>query len=152
MIRPMTLVCLSLAAMLGFALFKVKHEVRILETELTQFHRAILADQEAIHVLNAEWSYLNRPRHLQKLNVKFLGFTPVSAERIITIEELPMRNDPVPSEQTADGNEGLEQDLTSPPPHDVQQVLLRVPADAPEGGASAGQSAGPPAINTKDAQ
>ena len=68
MIRPMTLVCLTLAAILGFALFKVKHEVQILETELTQIHRAILTDQESIHVLNAEWSYLNRPRHLQKLN------------------------------------------------------------------------------------
>lgn len=143
MIRPMTFVCLTLAALLGFALFKVKHEVQILETELTQIHRAILTGQEAIHVLNAEWSYLNRPRRLQKLNAKFLGFTPVSAERITTIEELPMRNVPDSSEQTANENKSREQDLTSPPPHDVQQVLLRVSMDV---------SPVPPAINTGDAQ
>ncbi len=131
MIRPMTLVCLTLAAILGFALFKVKHEVQILETELTQIHRAILTDQESIHVLNAEWSYLNRPRHLQKLNVKFLGFMPVSAERITSIEKLPLRNDPASSAKMADENEGLEQDQTSPPPYDIRQVLLRVPQDAP---------------------
>ncbi len=131
MIRPMTFVCLTLAALIGFGLFKVKHEVQLLETELTQLHRAILTDQESIHVLNAEWSYLNRPRHLQKLSVKFLGFTPVSAARITTIEKLPLRNDPASSAKIADENRGLEQDQTSPPPHDIRQVLLRVPQDAP---------------------
>ncbi|MBL6934045.1 MAG: hypothetical protein ISR48_01395 [Alphaproteobacteria bacterium] len=127
----MTLFCLTLAALLGFGLFKIKHEVQILEEELTQLHRAILTDQESIHVLNAEWSYLNRPRHLQKLNIKFLGFMPVSAERITSIEKLPLRNDPASSAKIADENEGLEQDQTSPPPHDIRQVLLRVPQDAP---------------------
>ena len=118
MIRLMTFFCLTLATLLGFGLFKVKHEVQILEEELTHFHHTILTDQESIHVLNAEWSYLNRPRYLQKLNVKFLGFKPVSAERITTIEKLPMRNDPVSSAKAADQNEDFEQDPTSPPPHD----------------------------------
>jgi hypothetical protein len=135
MIRLMTFFCLMLATLLGFGLFKVKHKVQILEEELTRFHHAILTDQESIHVLNAEWSYLNRPRYLQKLNVKFLDFTPVSAERITTIEKLPVRNDPVPLEKTADQNENFKKDLASPPPHDIQQVLLRVPQDMPSGDA-----------------
>jgi hypothetical protein len=131
MIRLMTFFCLTLAALLGFGLFKVKHEVQLLEEELTRFHHAILSDQESIHVLNAEWSYFNRPRYLQKLSIKFLGFTPMSADRITTIEQLPMRNDPVPSEKMTDRNEDFKQDLTSPPPRDIQQVLLRVPQDMP---------------------
>ena len=131
MIRLMTFFCLALATLLGFGLFKVKHEVQILEEKLTHFHHAILTDRESIHVLNAEWSYLNQPYHLQKLNVKFLGFTPVYAERITTIEQLPMRNDPVPSAKTADQNEDFKQDLTSSQPHDIQQVPLRVPQDTP---------------------
>jgi len=134
MIRPMTLFCLTLAALLSFGLFKVKHKVQVLEEELTQLHHAILTDQKAIHVLNAEWSYLNRPRHLQKLNLKFLGFTPFSAERITTIEDLPMRHDLASSQQPTSDNKSLEQSLTSPPSHDVRQAMLT--GDASEKDAS----------------
>ncbi len=134
MIRPMTLACLVLLAIFGFGLFKIQHEVQIMEAELTRLHGNILNDQEAIHALNADWSYLNRPRQLQKLNTKFLGFTPFSAERITTIKELPMRHNPALSKQTTGENKSLEQGLTSPSSHDVRQALLT--GDASEKDAS----------------
>lgn len=64
--RSMTL-WLLLATCAGIMLFLVKHEVQDREDRLNALHREILADQEAIQVLNAEWSYLNRPDRLEHL-------------------------------------------------------------------------------------
>lgn len=69
--RSMTL-WLLLATCAGISLFLIKHEVQEREDRLNALHREILADQEAIQVLNAEWSYLNRPDRLEHL-IRELG-------------------------------------------------------------------------------
>lgn len=115
MIRPLTLIWLVLASVLGFALFQVKHKVQMLEEELAQLNRTILDEQEAIHVLKAEWSYLNQPERLQALNVKYLGLAPVSAAQVAAIEDLPMRirspsmeGGEADASVAADGHTGIE--------------------------------------------
>ena len=68
--RSMTL-WLLLATCAGITLFLIKHEVQDREDRLNALHQEILADQEAIQVLNAEWSYLNRPDRLEHLIREF---------------------------------------------------------------------------------
>lgn len=93
MIRRSTLLWFALVLAVTAGLFQVKHEVRLLEQELERLNGAILADQEAAHVLRAEWAYLNRPKRLEALSRRYLELAPLAATQIIAIDDLPMRLD-----------------------------------------------------------
>ncbi|MEE9195593.1 MAG: hypothetical protein V3U44_07100 [Alphaproteobacteria bacterium] len=86
-----TCLWLALAAMVGFGLFHVKYEVQRLETELHQLNSEILKEQRLIHVLKAEWSYLNRPERLSALARRHLDLVPMDAGHAGSIKDLPMR-------------------------------------------------------------
>ena len=89
--RPAAFVSLVLAGALSLALFSLKYQVQDLEDELVYLNRTILADQEAIHVLKAEWSHLNDPRRLRSLARRHLGMKPVMPAQLATIADLPTR-------------------------------------------------------------
>ncbi len=89
--RPLGIAGLALVAILAFGLFALKYEVRGLEAELARLEREAQAEQEAMRVLNAEWSYLNRPERLRALSERYLPLTAVSARQIGGIELLPSR-------------------------------------------------------------
>jgi hypothetical protein len=94
MVRPTTLLFVLLAGALTLALFAVKYEVQHLEGELIELDRAIAADREAIHVLEAEWSHLNNPARLRPLVQRHLGLTPVEAKHLGGLSSVPARPDP----------------------------------------------------------
>ena len=50
----------------GYATIQFKYDVQALERELTQLDAKILRHQEAIHVLKAEWAFLNEPARERK--------------------------------------------------------------------------------------
>ena len=81
----------GLACTAGFALFNITFKVQKLEVELTDLNRQILTDQQSIHILRAEWSYLDRPERLKTLVSNYLPdlkteYIPPS----MNIELLPM--------------------------------------------------------------
>ena len=88
----MTWLMAVIVAALG--LFYVSHRVELLEGELTREQRAIVEHQEAIHVLKAEWSYLNRPERIADLARRHLALIPLSADRVVSIQDLPQRLEP----------------------------------------------------------
>lgn len=88
MIRRSTIVWCGVAVAVGAGLIVVKHRVQELEDQLAMVNRDIAANREAMHVLGAEWSYLNRPDRMEDLGVRLLGFTPVSADRTVSPDEL----------------------------------------------------------------
>ena len=51
--------------------------------------RQIAVETDAIHVLGAEWSYLNRPDRLQVLAERYLDLTPIQPAQISTLQTLP---------------------------------------------------------------
>ena len=89
--RPLGIAGLALVAILAFGLFALKYEVRGLEAELQRLERQALAEDEAIRVLNAEWSYLNRPERLRALSERYLPLAAVNARQVGGIELLPSR-------------------------------------------------------------
>ena len=93
MIGRITLMWVGLAAGVAAGLFQTKYEVQSLEARLGRIHRAILADQQAIHVLKAEWTYLNQPAELAKRAAENLQLKPVSAAQIGLVADLPRRRD-----------------------------------------------------------
>lgn len=89
--RRSTILWFLIATCLGVALFLIKHEVQTREEQLAELHRDILANQEALHVLEAEWSYLNRPDRLESLVRRHLDLVPMDTRRLGQLDRLPMR-------------------------------------------------------------
>jgi cell division protein FtsL len=98
MIGRGTLLWLALAIVAGAGLFHVSYRVQSLEEELTQVNRDILREQETIHLLHAEWSYLNEPTRLAELTRRHLALAPLSSTQMVRIEDLPLRLPPLIAE------------------------------------------------------
>lgn len=97
MIRLTTLIWLALASLAGVGLFQVKYRVQSLEQDLGQINRQILRDQEAIHVLGAEWSLLNEPARIADMSRRHLELTPFTAAQLAHFSDLPDRIVPPPA-------------------------------------------------------
>ena len=91
MIGRTTLLWLALAALVVFGLFHVKYEVAALEDELGRLNAATLREQNQIHVLEAEWSYLNRPSRLEELSERYLELKPLAPHQLTALSALPVR-------------------------------------------------------------
>jgi len=98
MIGRGTLLWLALAIVAGVGLFQVSYRVQSLEDQLTRVNRQILAERDTIHLLNAEWSYLNEPTRLAELAQRHLNLTPLAATQMVAIEDLPLRLPPLVAE------------------------------------------------------
>jgi len=95
MIRPTSLILMALAAAAGGALFQVAFEVSELDDELARLNTDIRTDRDAIHVLRAEWSFLNQPERLEELTRRHLDLLPVSGAQIAGTGAVPV----VPQEE-----------------------------------------------------
>jgi hypothetical protein len=87
MIRPTTIAWLALATVIVMGLFHVKYQVQALEDEIVRVNRQIVGEQEAIHVLQAEWSYVNQPRRLEALSSRHLDLQPLKPAQIVNMAE-----------------------------------------------------------------
>ncbi|TAN71305.1 MAG: energy transducer TonB, partial [Magnetospirillum sp.] len=81
-----TILWSCLAACIGVGLFFVKHEVKDQERHLNALTAEIQRNQETIHILRAEWSYLNDPARLRALSEKHLGMHPVLPAQVATLD------------------------------------------------------------------
>lgn len=98
--RVATVLFVALAGGLSLGLYIVKHGVIELENRLTQVNREIARDQRAIHVLKAEWSFLNEPARVRDLAERHLGMSPAVGGQFGALIALPARLaplDPIPS-------------------------------------------------------
>jgi hypothetical protein len=86
-----TLVALVLVAAVSFGLYQLKYDVQRLEAELAGLNRELIGEREAIRVLEAEWSFLNRPQRLQDLAARHLELAPAVVDRAAALERLPYR-------------------------------------------------------------
>lgn len=77
--------CLCAAVVVG--LFVVKHRVQALEENLTALNTEIISDQDAIQVLQAEWSYLNQPARLEELSRRLLGMQPPAPGQTVLMQD-----------------------------------------------------------------
>ena len=65
-------VWVGLAGVASIALFHITFEVERLQDELNGLNKEILKEQKAVHVLQAEWGYLTRPKHIEALSQRLL--------------------------------------------------------------------------------
>lgn len=101
-------VVLLIAGIAAIGVFVLKHEVQKLEQQLARVHRQTIAQQEALHVLRAEWSHLNQPERLRDLAHRHLALEPLAPGQIVSFEALPYR--------TPDPADGMLPDSSHPVP------------------------------------
>jgi len=93
--KPYTLLgWLSLIVVASYAMFHISYEVEQVEQELRTLNRQTLVEQEAIHVLKAEWSHVNRPENLLELSNELLpNMQPPAINQIVTFDQIPHREE-----------------------------------------------------------
>lgn len=101
MIRRSLILWVALAAIVSVALFVVKYEVKTLEEEFARLNREIQRNRDAIHVLRAEWSYLNRPDQLAEMAMRHLDLQPLLAGQMGELKSLPTRKPEAAPESAA---------------------------------------------------
>jgi cell division protein FtsL len=103
-IHRTTILSVLIASALSLALFSLKYQVRDLEGELKELNRAMAREQQAIHVLKAEWSHLNDLQRLRELAERYLGLEPIGGAQLSTLSGLPLRPESAmaPSEPTGE--------------------------------------------------
>ncbi len=89
MMKSVTLLWLLLAVAVSGALFRVSYRVQHLEHHLASVNKQIGDQEEAIRVLQAEWSYLNDPSRLEALAHKHLPMEPTKPSQIVTLDQVP---------------------------------------------------------------
>jgi cell division protein FtsL len=98
MIRPSTAFWIVAVVAVGYGMFQVKYEVMQLEEQLGKVNRQIVESREAIHVLNAEWSFLTQPTRLAELAKRHLDLAPIGTAQLGRLEALAMRPSDAPAE------------------------------------------------------
>ncbi|MCP4329387.1 MAG: hypothetical protein GY791_13230 [Alphaproteobacteria bacterium] len=88
MMRRSTLIWFALAAVTGYSMYQLKYDVVALEEDLAKRNGEIIAYQEAIHVLKAEWAFLNRPGRLQDLAERHLDLEPETQRHEVQVSAL----------------------------------------------------------------
>jgi cell division protein FtsL len=66
-----------------FGLFQIKFKVQSLNIELVELKQQLEREKSSIHVLKAEWAYLNQPERLNRLVKKFLDLKELKPEQIL---------------------------------------------------------------------
>jgi cell division protein FtsL len=79
--------CLLLGLLaLAYVIYQVKYETRALDAEIATIGKDIEAERDAIAVLRAEWSLLNRPERIERLAKKHLKLGPSDPRQLVTVD------------------------------------------------------------------
>ncbi|HMA48658.1 MAG TPA: hypothetical protein VKP60_02830 [Magnetospirillaceae bacterium] len=93
MMRAATFLWALLATIAGAGLFLLKYQVQAEERHLREVRKDIVGTEQSIHVLKAEWSYLNDPLRLREQAERHLAMHPMRANQMVSIETVPMLGD-----------------------------------------------------------
>ena len=124
MIRISAIIWVVVLALLGIGLFQVKYNVQSQERELREVRKQIEANYRTIHVLGAEWSYLNDPLRLADLARRHTELVPTTPGQIGDFASLPPRIEDLPAtpEQPAEPEPPLVSSAPQAPAAPVLQV------------------------------
>ena len=76
---------------LGTTLYQVKTGIDEKQNKLKRLQANIATTQRDIAVLEAEWAFLSRPDRVMNLSTSLLDMKPISRDRILPLDAIPMR-------------------------------------------------------------
>ena len=104
---------LLLVAAATAVLFRISQDVESLEGAVRAVDAQIAAEEEAIRVLEADWSYLNQPERLRRLADAVTDLAPIASDQIVpSAAVLPM---PLPEGERPLRFVGLPDAVEAPP-------------------------------------
>ena len=78
-------------ASLGTTLYQVKTGIDERQAELRRLQANIAITHRDIAALEAEWAFLSRPNRVMNLSTSLLDMKPISRDRILPLDAIPMR-------------------------------------------------------------
>ncbi len=72
----------------AFGLYMVKYQVQAVKEEVKVYEAQLKLEQEALHVAQAEWAYLNNPERLLALTEKYLSLEPLRGDQMVDVAML----------------------------------------------------------------
>src|SRR6185503_8885044 len=82
-------ICLVLALVaLAYVIYEGKYEARALDEDIGGLRKDIETERDAVAVLRAEWSLLNRPERIERLAEKHLKLKPAKPVQLVTLDAL----------------------------------------------------------------
>jgi cell division protein FtsL len=80
-------ICLVLALVaLAYVIYEGKYEARALDEDIGGLRKDIETERDAVAVLRAEWSLLNRPERIERLAEKHLKLAPARPQQLVTLD------------------------------------------------------------------
>ncbi len=92
----------------ALGLYMVKYKVQAIRTEVAVTEKQLREEKKNLHVLDAEWTYLNRPDRLRQLSAKYLDVKPAHAQQIADFASFPY------SQRTAASQQANEREDEAP--------------------------------------
>lgn len=92
MIGKSTIVWIAVSCAASGILYQTSYRAQEQERELARLNRAIVAEQDSIQILKAEWAYLNDPARLEKASSEHLLLQATSAAQIARLSDLPEKD------------------------------------------------------------
>jgi hypothetical protein len=135
MIRPVTCVCMLLAAASGLYLYQTKHQAQLLDREIDQLLNDANVARGRANVLRAEYALENDPSRLADLAGHFLALKTTEPGQFTTWAELGKRLPPV----SAGPSEPVSAEPLVSLEHPAEPARA-APPDAPVAAASSGSS------------
>lgn len=83
------LIHMVLFAVLATGVYLVKYSVQDVQRELASLKTNLATEKESLHLLSAEWAYLNRPDRLRQLADRHLDLVPLDSRQINQVSVLP---------------------------------------------------------------
>lgn len=89
MMNARILVNMVCVAVLAIGLYLVKYSVADVQRNVATLKGQLASEKESLHLLNAEWAYLNRPDRLRQLADRHLDLEPLDSRQINSVNILP---------------------------------------------------------------
>ena len=96
MMRIVNTAAVLVTLAVAFALYHVKYETQAEQRDIRALTADLAAQQDAIQVLQAEWSLLNQPERLEGLVERHTELQPLAPAQIVNLADLPARPKAVP--------------------------------------------------------
>lgn len=77
-----------LVACASALLYRTSYAVDELQGQLSKLNREIVAEQENIQVLGAEWTYLSEPTRIEQLAAKYLKMEATKPQRVASVRDM----------------------------------------------------------------
>jgi len=86
-----SVICLWIVVIVvaAFGLYRVKYEVQSIRAQIKEATLELAQERESLHVVAAEWAYLNRPERLQQLSSKYLNTEQLTVAQVAEVEAIP---------------------------------------------------------------